>query len=309
MALGYIGFSQNGNVQQTSPSVWADCLNTIFNDKDLGNYFHQDFLGDYATPAATTTAPGIQFTATGTSVFTSASAATYGPNVLSGATGASDNDHYQLRGEEMIQIVRNSGKKAWFEVRFAVGALNDSAFFVGLTTKANAVVAAGPIADNPTTGAAALTAATVVGFVSVQAAAAIGTVNAVYSKATATPVTVLADVTNASAFVASQANLPTGSVITQAQGVTAQGVGDVGEGLVTATGNLVANAFRKFGIRFDGYTKLEFYVDGVLVARQEVDSTVDQTSFLVPVVAVKTGTAAATTDYVDWVQAAYQIRG
>lgn len=309
-SAGLIGFAQVGNLQQPSPSIWGTCPGAVLNELGLGNYISQNFLGDYSTPAATTTAPGIQFTATGTSVFTSASAATYGANVLSGATGASDNDHYQLRGEELLQIKANSGKQAWFEARFAVGALNDSAFFLGLTTKANAVVAAGPIADNPSNSAVAtMTSATFIGFVSVQAASALATVNAVYEKTTGTPVTVLADVTNATALQADQASRSTGTVITQAAGVTAQGTADLGEGLVTAYGNLVANAFRKFGIWFDGKTSLSFYVDGVKVATQTVDSTVDQAAFYVPVIAVKTGTAAATTDYVDFVRAAYQIRG
>ncbi len=168
MSLGYVGFSQVGNLQQPSPSVWADCLNTILNDKGLGKYIHQDFLGDYQIAAAGT-APGIENTSSASSVFAEAASATYGPHVISLATSGSDNDHITLRGAEMIQIVRNSGKKAWFETRFAPGAVTDSAFAMGLTTRANAVVSAGPIQDNPSNSArAVMTAASLIAFVSTQ---------------------------------------------------------------------------------------------------------------------------------------------
>ncbi len=82
---------------------------------------------------------------------------------------------------------------------------------------------------------------------------------------------IIQDVLNSTALSGYNNALPSTNVITQAAAITAQGLGDIGEGLVQAVGNLTANGFRKFGIRFDGYTKLEFYVDGVLVAKQEVD--------------------------------------
>lgn len=311
MAYGALGFSQLGNVNQPSPSIWGDSGNQLLNDLGLGGFFSQDFRGDYATPAATTTAPGIEtVTGAGTSVFGNASSATYGPHVLSMATGATDNNNTGIFGEELGQIIRNSGQKFWFEARIAVGALGDTAFFVGLATRAGATTATtGILSDNPSNSAAATTVGvTNIGFISAQTASAIATVNAVYKKGSATAVTVLADVTNATALIAEQAVQATGVVITQAAAVTAQATAPLGEGIQVAYGNLVAASFRKFGVRFDGQKTLEFYVDGVMVARQDVDSTVDQAAYYIPVIAAKNGASTALTLEVDFVRAGYQQR-
>lgn len=312
MSLGYVGASANGTVSVPSPSIWADCLNTVLNDKGLGYYLAQDFLGGYNSPASTALAGGIEtYTGVGTSVIDAAASGTYGPNVLSMATGATDANNVAIHGEELGQIVRNSGNKVWFEARVAAAALGDTAFFIGLSTRAavrtttTGLLIASGLSNN---GAATTVAASTIGFISVQASSAIATVNARYTKTSGTAVTVLADVTNASALQAYQATLPTGTVITQAAGVTAQTTAPIGEGINIAYGNLVAASFRKFGVRFDGYTKLEFYVDGNLVARQEVDSTIDQTAYYVPIVAAKNGASTALTLEVDFVRAAFQAR-
>lgn len=298
MSLGYIGYSLGDTTVFPSQGMWSDCLNTVLNDKGLGYFLAQDFLGNYTTPA-TTAAPGIEtFTGAGTTVAGAAASATFGPNVLSLATGATDNNNTAIYGEELGQIVRNSGKKFWFEARVAPTALGDTAFFIGLTTRAGAITATtGLLSDNPSNSAAATTVAvTTVGFISVQAASAIATVNARYSSGSATAVTVLANVGNATAFT----NL-NGA---QFPGGTPSGI--------TAPGNLAAGAsagatgFVKYGIRFDGYTGLEFYINGVRVATQTVDSTVDQTSYLVPVIAAKNGASTALTLNVDFIRAAFQ---
>lgn len=274
-------FSQVGDAAQPSPSVWGDCPNTILNDKGLGYFFNQDFLGVSPTPAATTTAPGIEtFSGAGTAVIDYASSATFGPNVLSMATGATDNNNTAVHGEELGQIVRNSGKKFWFETRIAPNALGDTAFFVGLTTRAGARTATtGLLSDNPSNSAAATTVAvSTIGFISVQAASALATVNAIYEKTSGTPVTVLSNVTNATAIAS----------------------GD--------RANLVAQVFHKFAIRFDGGTQLRYYVDGVKVATVEVDSTFDQSAYYVPVVAAKNGASTALTLAIDFVRAGFQAR-
>lgn len=295
MALGYIGYSLGSTDAFPSPSLWADCLNTILNDKGLGYYMAQDFLGNYNSPATTALAGGIEvFTGAGTAVYGAAASATFGPNVLSMATGATDNNNTEIFGEEQGAIVRGSGKKMWFEARVAPTALGDTAFFIGLTTRANAnTTTTGPIADNPSNSAAAgMVSATFIGFVSVQAASAIATVNAVYEKTTGTPVTVLANVGNASAFTAGGTNgsqFPGGAPSTPA-----------------APGNLAAGIAVKYGIRFDGNQTLEFYVNGVLVAKQIVDSTVDQSGLMVPVVAAKNGASTALTLNVDFIRMGFQ---
>src|SRR5882724_4887630 len=137
MALGYIGFGAVGHMAFPSPSLWADCLNTILNDKGLGYYQAFDFLGQDTSPASTALATGIEtFTGAGTAVYGAAASGTYGPNVLSMATGATDNNNTAIFMEELGQIVRNSGNKLWFEARVAPAALGDTAFFIGLATRA-----------------------------------------------------------------------------------------------------------------------------------------------------------------------------
>lgn len=314
MAYGALGFASLGTPQQASPSIWADCGNNLLNDLGLGYFIDQHFLGDNNSPANTAVAGGIQtFSGTGTAVYGNASSATFGPNVESMATPATDNANTAIYGEELGQIIRNSGQPLWFETRIAFTALGDEAVFVGVANRAAIVTATtGILADNPSNSVAAdfiSGSASAVGFITKQASSAVATVNAVYRKTTGTTVTVLADVTNATALQAEQSAQPAGVVITQAAGVTAQTTAPLGEGIQIAYGNLVAASFRKFGVRFDGQTTLYFYVDGVLVAKQDVDSTVDQTTYYAPVVALKAGTATAQTINVDFVRAAYQARG
>lgn len=315
MGAGLIGFSNPGHVAYPSPSIWGDCSNTIINDRGLGVYVDYSPRGLAATPAATTTAPGIEvFSGAGTAVIDYASSGTYGQNNLSMATGATDNNNTAIHGEEVGRIIRNSGQKFWFEARVAAAALGDTAFFVGLATRAGARTATtGLITNDPSNSAGAdIVAVTNIGFLTAQSSSAIATVDAVYAKTTGSPVTVLANVTNATALQAYQAiqnAANPGSVITQAAGVTAQTSNPIGEGISIAYGNLVAASFRKFGIKFDGRTSLDFYVDGVQVASQEVDSTIDQTSYLVPVIAAKNGASTALTMIATFMRAAWQARG
>jgi hypothetical protein len=281
MSAGVIGASAIGEVDQPSPSIWGDCPNTLLPDKGLGYFVHQDFLGDYSTPAATTTAPGIgTVTGTGTSVFGNAASATYGANVLSMATGATDNNNTGVVGEELGTIVRNSGKKLWFEARVALAALGDAALFVGLSTRAGANTATtGVLGNDPSNSAVATTqAVTTIGFLSVQAASAIATLNARYTKTTGTAVTVATNVTQSVAIP------------------------------VADRANVVAATFVKLGIRFDGGKYLYFYVNGYRVGKQEVDSTIDQTALYTPVIAAKAGAAVAVTTLIDFVRYGYQKR-
>lgn len=295
MSLGYIGFGTPDTTAFPSSAMWSDCINTVLNDKGLGYFMAQDFLGNYSNPSATTIAPGIEsFTGTTTALYAAAASATFGPNVLSIGATTSDNANTAIFGEELGSIVKNSGKKLWFEARVAPSALADASVFFGFTTLAGAKTATtGILAADPSNSAAAVTVAvTTVGFISAQASSAIATMNAIYSKGAGSPVTVLANVGASSAFTASGTN-------------GAQFPGGVPTGF-TAPGNLLANTFVKYGLRFDGYQTLEFYVNGVRVASQTVDSTVDQTALLVPIVAVHAGSTAGQTINVDFIRAAFQ---
>lgn len=267
-----------------SDSVWKGCPNTLLNDLGLGAYINQNFLGDFANAASTAIPPGIEsFTGAGTTVTGLAASATFGPHVLSLATGATDNNNAALFGEELGAIPIGSQNTYRFETRIALTTLGDAAFFVGLTTRAGANTATtGLIAADPSNSAAAATVGVSnIGFISVQASSAIATVNAVYKKTSGSAVTVATNVTNSTAIpVASRANM-------------------------------VAATFKKFGVFVDCQAKLvRFFVDGYLVASQALDSTFDTAAgtYYVPVVAFKTGAAAAVTGNVDFVRAALQSR-
>lgn len=273
-----IDFSQIGDQAQPSPSIWADCPKTLLNDKGLGYYAKEDFFGN--TELAVFTDKSM-FGTGEFNVDADAGALTPLTGKVGGwgsiATGATDNDAYALVSQPLGTLVRNSGNKLWAEASFQFAALGDEALFFGFTTEANAL--RDVIADDPSNSVvAALTAATVVGFVTKQTASAIATLDAKYAKATATPVVVSTNVTNATAIpLASRASLAATTPV-------------------------------KIGLRFDGRKTLFFYVNGYKVATQEVDSTVDQTSTLVLVLNVKSGSASAKTVSFDWVQYAYQSR-
>lgn len=273
-----IDFSQIGDQQQPSPSVWADCPRTLLNDKGLGYYGKEDFLGNvevasFADKSVFGTGEFGMDGDTGALAPLTGTKGGYG----SIATGATDNDAITLFSAPLGSIVRNSGNKFWAETNLQFAALGDEALFFGLTTEANGT--RDVIADNPSNSAVAgLTSATFVGFVTVQASSAIATVNVVYEKTTGTPVTVSSNVTNATAIpLASRASL-------------------------------AATTDVKFGLRFDGKKTLYFYVNGYKVATQEVDSTVDQSGKLAVVLNIKSGSASAKTVSVDWVQYAFQSR-
>jgi hypothetical protein len=280
MGLGHVGFSQAGDAGQPSPSVWADSPNTLLQDKGLGYFGHEDFLGNIEIASfadASVFGSGLLDVDADTGVLAPLTGKTGGYAKFS--TGATDNDAIALISQPLGTLTRNSGKKFWFEVSFQLATLFDGGIFVGLTTEANAT--RDVVADNPSNAAAAgLTAATVVGFVSKQTASAIASFNAVYAKAAGTPVTVLADVMASTA-------------------ISAAG------GTIAA---LAATTDVKLGFRFDGRKTLEFFVNGYRVAAQEVDGTFDQTSNLAAVVNVKSGSASAKAVSLDWVRYAFQSR-
>lgn len=264
-------FSTTGDDSQVSPSVWADCRNTLLNDLGLGVYVDTHFQGNYPT------SPGLPTDADSGTTYLQGATATYGPHVVAVLNTNTDNNAAALLTSALGKIQRGSGRRLWGEVRVAVGALGDSAFAFGFTTLANAT--RDIIADNPSNSArAALTAATFIGFVSVQAASALATVDAVYSKGSATPVVVLTNVTNATAIAS------------------------------TSRSNLVANTFVKLGLRFDGNKTLYFLVNGIKVASQEVDGTFDQATDLALVFNQKTGAATQIINYLDFFRGAAQAR-
>lgn len=267
---GVTNFAQAGDADQPSPAIWADCPNTLLQDKSLGVFGHAEFLGGGEIPAGTTVTAamvaalgygslGLALDTDLDDVVITHKAAELG-GYLDLQTGASDNDAVALISEPFGRIVKNSGKKLWFEARVELGALADQGFFVGLVEEANQTVdvvaanAGALISTDSFIGAQVLNDDT-------------DGLDVVYQKDGGTPVTVK-----------------------------------------SAAATVAANTEVKFGLRFDGRDKIHFYVDGVKVATQTVDSTVDQAHDLGVFIGLKTGTAAAQSFAVDWVRYGYQIR-
>lgn len=282
MTLGIIGYDNPGDADQPSPGIWGDCPNTILNDKGLGVFVHEDFQLPLAITITTDSAPvgNGSFSYKGDTDTSIASVADTPTGIVDIETDTTAGDAGTIVGNAFAKIVKNSGNKVWFEARVAPGDVDDDmGTFIGLVEEDGADEDV--IADDPATNASTANV-TLVGFFQNNANA--DAYNAIYKKDTGTAVQVLADVTNATA-------LPSDSRASLIDGVGATEAG-----------------FHRLGIKFDGRDKLSFWVDGYKVAEQTVDSTVDQTNWLAPIVAVKTGDAAAEKIFVDWVRCAYQKR-
>jgi hypothetical protein len=280
--MSHVGYDNPGEATQPSPSIWGDCPNTILNDKGLGVFVREDFQSPLAITTTVDSAPVASgaFSYKGDTDTSITSVADTPSGIVEIETDTTAADAGCLVANAFAKIVKNSGNQVWFEARVAPGDVDDDlGTFIGFVEEDGADEDV--IADDPATNASTANV-TLVGFF--QNNANPDAYNAIYKNDTGTAVEVLSDVTNAT-------GLPSADRASLIDGVGATGAG-----------------FHKLGIRFDGRDKLQFYVDGYKVAEQTVDSTVDQTNYLAPIVAVKTGDTAAEKIFVDWVQAAYQTR-
>lgn len=280
--MSIVGYDNPGAAAQPSPSIWGDCPNTILNDKGLGVFFHEDFQANYAITTTTDSAPIGQGVLsykgdTDTSITSVADTPTGIVDIETNTTAA---DAGALVSNAFAKIVKNSGNKLWFEARVAPGDVDDDmGTFIGLVEEDGAdedVIADDP-ADNDATADV-----TLIGFF--QSNNDPDAYDILNKKDTGDATVVLNDSTNAT-------GIPSDDRASLVDGVGATGVG-----------------FHKLGIRFDGRTTLQFFVDGYKVAEKTVDSTVDQSNRLAGIVAVKTGDGAAEKIFVDWVRMAYQER-
>lgn len=282
MGFGKVGFAQAGNAAAPSESIWGDCPNTLLRDLGLGYFAHEEFLG--ASTGTLAAALDVnQWSAGGnfkldadTDTVLTQKAAEQG-GYLDIETDGDDNDAAAVFSQVLGKIVRNSGNKLWFEARFEVGAVADQGVFIGIAEEA--ALSRDILADDvATSGASGLIDESVIGFVI--AADDTNGLDIVYSKDAGTPVAVLNDATTSTSY-------------TDGGGTSAA---------------IVADTERKVGIYFNGRTTLAFFVDGIKVAEQDVDSTVDQDKNYGAIIAVKTGTGAAVSIAVDWVRVAAQVR-
>lgn len=273
MTFGASNFSRAGAADRPSPSIWGDCPLGRLNEEGTGVFVDTTFIA----PFADTLALGEQrpvldgvlaIDCDDDTVFSAKASEVNGYQDIE--TDGDDNDAATLFTRPFAKIVRRSGNRVWFEVRLELGAVADQGVFAGLAEEA--ALSRDLIADN----AGALIGESYVGFRVL--ADDTDAFDAAYKKDAGTEVEVLADVTNATAI-------------------------DSGDRAAVA-----ANTEVKLGFYFNGREDLKFYVNGVHVATQDVDDTLDQSKFLGLAVSIKTGTAAAQSIAIDWVRAAYESK-
>lgn len=193
-------------------------------------------------------------------------------SVMDVAVTNTDNNAAAIFTRPLGSVTKNSGNKLWMEARVALAAIADQGVFVGFVELAGA--SRDVVADNAASNG--VITESLIGFLVDNGDT--NAFDAIYRKDAGAVVNVLNDVTNATAIPS------------------------------TDRASLTADGFVKLGVRFDGRDKLHFYVNGVEVATQTVDGTVDQSKTYAAIAAIKTGTAAANTLRVDFFRAAAQLR-
>lgn len=157
--MSVVGFSRAGDNAQPSPSIWADCPEARFIKEGTGYFVHEDFIGGVVsatTTAATPLSPFFTF-AGDTDTVTAKKAGEIG-GYLDIETDGDDNDGGAIFTEPIVEFVKDSGRKVWFEARLELGALADQGIFFGLAEEA--ALDQDIIADN----AAALVGESLIGF-------------------------------------------------------------------------------------------------------------------------------------------------
>lgn len=258
--MSTVGYDNVGVAEFPMPALWRDCPKSRLNDEFKGYYFFERFSA--FTPLTTTVLSGtvsdhIRYRGDLDTELAIIDDFRYGGVRME--TDATAADAGSLVTSPLGSIVRNSGKKMWFEARVAPGDVDDDmGTFVGLVELdgANHDV----IADDPATDAS-VADQSLIGFF--QNNANPDAYNIIYRKAGSAPVTVATDVTNS------------------------------GKIPVEERSSLTDGGFHRLGIRFDGRETVEFYVNGYRVATLDVTSLVDQSQDYCGIVAVKTGDGAA----------------
>lgn len=277
MTVGIVKFSDEGAADQPSPSIWRDCRMSLLNDLGLGFYAAYEGFGA-ATGIAISggsrpTIGDFEVTCDLTTVFS---------NILPVDEEGGRIDIEVQNTDNMSAIVHtgvgpgfalNSGHKVWFEARVALGDVDDQGFFVGMSEED---ALGDPILDD----AVLLAAQSAFGFFVKSSVPA--EVDIMFTLDSSTAVTLVDNATESSAFT-----------------------GAGGTSLVWP----VANTYKKFGMKFDGLSTLEFYIDGFLVHSLTLVSGTHAVGVaLAPVIAIKTGDTQAESMNISFARYAHQIR-
>lgn len=289
-----------------NPSIWGDCPGQELNDSGRGYYAQRNFIdasiGTLGSTVGST--PGLPYDADTSTTF--AYDATY-PHTLDVTLPATSGKGFALLFNAMGAIAAGSGRKMWAEVNFAVPlnstTIGNAGVLFGFADQSALASTSARVAISSVSTTTVLTPASnsFIGFGSRQAASAIVDFDALYTSGTGGVInSVATKVLNSNAF--NQYN---------GQGVN-QGGNWFPGGILnypSAPGNAVANTFYSLGLRYDGQQYIYFYVNGVVVAKQIVDSTVDQSSNYGVIFNVLANTATAYTTKLSFFRAAYQYIG
>jgi len=276
--MSIVGYDNAGEANQPSPIIWKDCPLSNLNDNGTGYFAHEDFLGPTTgTLAAALDATLMSFGGNlavdaDTDTVLSAKAGEEG-GWLDVETDGDDNDAVAIYTEPLGPITKNSGKKLWMESYVELGDTDaDQGFFFGVVEEAGA--SRDVLADD--VAAQGVIGESLMGFLVDNGDD--DAVDIVYRKDAGSVVEVASDVTNSTQIASgSRASLTDDTPV-------------------------------KLGMRFDGIETIRFYVNGVQVASQTVDSTVDQSKAMCIIMALKTGDAAAESFATDWIRYGYEAR-
>jgi hypothetical protein len=261
--------------RKPSPSIWADCPNSLLNDLGLGRFVHEDFYAATADTIATgVPLPQGQFALDGDT----GGVVAVTPVDLTGGrvdlqTGTTDNDAVALFQQIGPGLVINGDIKVWFEARFSIGDVTaDQGIFLGLAEED--FLSRDVILDD----CASIGAQSCFGF-GVWAGDP-NDLEAMWNLDAGTGTVALQDVTNAAVYTSQS--------------------GDTAAGLANGT-------YYRVGLKFDGRTNLKWFVNGYEVAEITVtDGTHPDDVEMGPIAAIKTGTAAAQSFNLDWIRYAHQ---
>lgn len=270
--MSTVTYSSPGAARFPMPELWRDCPLSRLNDEGLGFYFFERFFS--YTPLTTTVNGGAVTDAIRFRGDTDTELAVIDDQRYGGVrmeTDTTAGDAGSLVTSPLGSIVRNSGRKMWFEARVAPGDVDDDmGSFVGLVELDGANHDL--ISDDPATNAS-LADQSAIGFY--QNNANPDAYNIVYRKAGGAVTLVASDVTNSTKIPESERS------------------------------SLTDGGYVRLGIRFDGRESIEFYVNGYKVASLEVTSLVDQAQDYCGIVNVKTGDGAAELLDTDYIRGAF----
>jgi len=268
--MALINYEQPGKAAQPSPSIWADCKGFRLVENGEGCFVHEEFLGGVADTVAAN-----EYRMIGASFSMDADDDTVLSFKASEVGGYQDiethsdaDDAWAIFTEPFCRLIPNSGKKFWLEGRLEVGVADaDQGFFFGLGEEA--CQSRDVVADDELN----LITETLMGF-------------RIFTGEEAIDLVVQKDDGDESVLASDVTNLAVLDSV-------------LGSGSKAA---LADNTEVKLGVRFDGETTVEFFVNGVCIVAWPLDSDYyDEDKYLCFVATLKAGAAAQSAAF-DWIR-------